>query len=371
MQAEIRKVSGSPRWCVGSLAGAALLLSACGGGSSASPPAQADTVPPTAQSSAPLASATQVAPNAVIGVTFSEPMDAATVTPATFTLSAGGAAVAGSVSASGSSASFTPAAALAGGTLYTATVTTGAKDLAGNALTAAHAWSFTTIAASTARAWSTPVLLETADGQARSPAVAATVETTQTDGVQATAVWVQDDSVYASRFQAGAWGSATLVENESTAATAPRVAMAAMGRTVITWGFGFNGVYTVWGNVFDPIPPAADFSFSPTKARQLSVGGNASAPQVAFDASGYDSFSVWTQYVPDRQPAAYRPAQQAYLFVPCDVIPTCLWTAGDFGWRGTTLLDIVGNEGSEPQIAGFGGGAAVAVWRKYQEGHRS
>src|SRR5207247_11273995 len=42
------------------------------------------------------------------------------------------------------SATFTPAATLAPLTTYTATISTGTRDLAGNALTADVSWSFTT-----------------------------------------------------------------------------------------------------------------------------------------------------------------------------------------------------------------------------------
>jgi len=54
--------------------------------------------------------------------------------------------VAGTVvyTASGSIATFTPTAALAASTLFTATITTGAQDLAGNALAGNYVWTFTT-----------------------------------------------------------------------------------------------------------------------------------------------------------------------------------------------------------------------------------
>src|SRR5207302_63468 len=52
--------------------------------------------------------------------------------------------VAGTVSYAGVTATFTPASALAPLTAYTATVTTGARDLAGNALATDFSWSFTT-----------------------------------------------------------------------------------------------------------------------------------------------------------------------------------------------------------------------------------
>src|SRR5207249_3530266 len=48
------------------------------------------------------------------------------------------------VSYAGVTATFTPASTLAPLTTFTATVTTGAKDLAGNALATGFSWSFTT-----------------------------------------------------------------------------------------------------------------------------------------------------------------------------------------------------------------------------------
>jgi hypothetical protein len=72
-------------------------------------------------------------------------MDATTITTTTFTLAGPGAtAVTGAVSYAGNTATFTPAAALAVSTLYTATITTGAKDPTGAPLAANHIWTFTT-----------------------------------------------------------------------------------------------------------------------------------------------------------------------------------------------------------------------------------
>ena len=66
--------------------------------------------------------------------------------------------MAGTVAYSGTTATFTPNSALVAGTVYTATVTTGAKDAAGNAIAAAKTWSFTTLtAAPAATSWSTQV----------------------------------------------------------------------------------------------------------------------------------------------------------------------------------------------------------------------
>jgi len=103
-----------------------------------------DIILPRLNSTDPLFNATNVSLNKVIVITFSEPMDATTVTNSTFTLMQGTTAVSGTVVYSGTSASFTPSALLVPGNLYTAKISTGAKDLAGNALAANVVWNFTT-----------------------------------------------------------------------------------------------------------------------------------------------------------------------------------------------------------------------------------
>jgi ketosteroid isomerase-like protein len=101
--------------------------------------------PPSVISTVPLAGAINVAENTTVTATFSVPMDATTITTTTFTLAGPGAtAVTGAVSYAGNTATFTPAAALAVSTLYTATITTGAKDPTGAPLAANHIWTFTT-----------------------------------------------------------------------------------------------------------------------------------------------------------------------------------------------------------------------------------
>ncbi len=108
--------------------------------------AVADTTAPTVTSTGAANGATGLPVNRASTAIFSEPMDPATIGATTFTLTTGGAAVAGAVSYIGTTATFTPAAVLAANTAYTSTVTTGAKDLAGNALAANYAWSWTTAA---------------------------------------------------------------------------------------------------------------------------------------------------------------------------------------------------------------------------------
>jgi hypothetical protein len=106
-----------------------------------------DSTAPTVSSTAPIDSAPNVSLSAAANATFSEAMDPSTITPTTFTLTGPGATpVTGKVSydVTDQIATFTPASALTTGTTFTATLTTGAKDLAGNALATDFVWSFTT-----------------------------------------------------------------------------------------------------------------------------------------------------------------------------------------------------------------------------------
>jgi hypothetical protein len=120
---------------------------ASGGTPPPPPPPAGDTTPPAVSSTSPANGAAGVAANASVTATFSEAVDPATVTTATFKLQGGAAVVAGTVSLSGNTATFRPSASLAPGTTYSATVTTGVKDLAGNAMAANRTWTFTTGAA--------------------------------------------------------------------------------------------------------------------------------------------------------------------------------------------------------------------------------
>lgn len=106
-----------------------------------------DATPPTVTATSPTDTATAVAINTAITATFSETMTAASFNAATFTLSQGATPVPGAVTYSGSSATLTPVADLAASTTYTATITSGVKDAAGNFLAGNRVWSFTTASA--------------------------------------------------------------------------------------------------------------------------------------------------------------------------------------------------------------------------------
>jgi hypothetical protein len=98
--------------------------------------------PPAVLSVTPPNGAIGVCPNAVITATFNEAMNPVTINITTFTVTGVTGAV--TLDGTGKIAAFTPSANLALNTTYTATITTGAQDLAGNALAANYVWSFTT-----------------------------------------------------------------------------------------------------------------------------------------------------------------------------------------------------------------------------------
>lgn len=97
---------------------------------------------PFVVATSPPASGIDIPLNAVITAAFSEAMDPATINAATFTVSG----VTGTVTynAPGRTATFAPSALLSTGTVYTATVTTGARSINNVPQAQDHAWSFTT-----------------------------------------------------------------------------------------------------------------------------------------------------------------------------------------------------------------------------------
>jgi outer membrane beta-barrel protein len=104
----------------------------------------ADTIAPTVVFTAPLKGAAAVHINQKASVAFSEEMDPATLTAATFTMKQGATPVEGSVTSTDSTATFTPVRYFDADKTYTATVSTGVKDTAGNAMAANYEWGFTT-----------------------------------------------------------------------------------------------------------------------------------------------------------------------------------------------------------------------------------
>ena len=112
--------------------------------------ASPDTGNPTVTSTIPADGATAVPLDQTVSATFSEVMNYATITTGNFLLTWSGGSVVGTVTYVYDSinnvtqATFVPQTNLLNNTLYTATITTEAQDLAGNPLVADKVWQFTT-----------------------------------------------------------------------------------------------------------------------------------------------------------------------------------------------------------------------------------
>ena len=101
------------------------------------PPVVSYTTPSDGSGGAPIAG--------TIAATFSRSMDPSTISAGSFIVQQGDTAVPGTVTCSGRTATFTPSSPLTADTLFTATITTAARDVSGAALASARVWSFMTL----------------------------------------------------------------------------------------------------------------------------------------------------------------------------------------------------------------------------------
>ena len=102
-----------------------------------------DGVCPVVISTIPINGATDVPLDQIISVTFNEEMNPATINQASFTIQ-GGSAIQGTITYSGTKATFTPSVPLTANTTYTGMVKTSVKDKTGNALQTDYIWTFST-----------------------------------------------------------------------------------------------------------------------------------------------------------------------------------------------------------------------------------
>ena len=213
--------------------------------------AAADTTPPTVTTTVPASGATGVATSSAVSATFSEALNAATVSGTTFSLvPSGGSAVAATVTYSSGSltATLTPSAALATSTTYTATLKSGAsgiKDVAGNALLADKVWTFTTAAAAdtTPPTVTTTVPASGATGVATSSAVSATFS----EALNAATVSGTTFSLVPSGGSAVA-ATVTYSSGSLTATLTPSAALATSTTYTATLKSGASGIKDVAGN---------------------------------------------------------------------------------------------------------------------------
>jgi len=241
---------------------------------------------PFVSSTRPPDGTTDVATDGAITATFNERMDASTINGTTFTVHRGGSDLPGTVTydSGTKTATFTPSGLFALATRHTATITTGVRDLAGNAMSENYAWSF----AFRDGLWGTAALIETDNtGDALYPQVAMDA------GGNAIAVWMEDDGtryhIWANRYMPGAgWGMAALIETNNAGDADPQVAMDASGNAIAVW-YGGPGYISIAANRY-----VAGKGWGTAALIETDNTGGASYPQVAMDASG-NAIAVWQQ----------------------------------------------------------------------------
>ncbi len=334
-----------------------LLVSACGGGNGSGNRPSAtltDAISPAVVSTDPASRSLSIAARTPISVTFSEAMDPNSLTTSTFMVSAGGVPISGTVSVTSNSATFTPSVDLDLNTLYTASITTGVKDRAGNALPAAYNWQFTP----GTRVWST----------ARSMATDAFAPQTGTDSAgNLILVWQQKEgnnySIWANRYDAAArqWGLATLLQTDNTGSGyAPQLAVNASGYAVAVWHHYDGNRYHVLVNHYNAL-----LGQWGTVQALTDNTSDAFNPQVAISANG-NAIVVWRgQDGPFEDPATPITALEYYA--------SSLWakhyTASNNAWDVTaTALELDNDKGhdvSAAQVVMDSNGHGQVVWQQF------
>jgi hypothetical protein len=99
---------------------------------------------PTVISTDPVNNALNVFMNTDVEANFSVPMDPTTISQTTFNIYQGTTLVVGTVNYSGTKVTFTPSTTLDPNTVYTATITTGARNVQGAPLESNYVWTFKT-----------------------------------------------------------------------------------------------------------------------------------------------------------------------------------------------------------------------------------
>ncbi|MES2990201.1 MAG: Ig-like domain-containing protein [Pseudomonadota bacterium] len=237
-----------------------------------SPSGGPDTTPPTVAGVTPAPGATAVSRSTTVTATFNEPMDATTMVAANFELrDAANALVATGFAYNATTrvATLTPSATLAAATVYTATVKTGVKDAAGNAMAADRVWSFTTVAGDTTAPTVTTV---TPSGGATGVSRTTTVTATFSEAMDAATITSSNLQL---RNAANTLVAATVAYDATTRIATLTPSSALAGSTTFTMTVG-TGVRDVAGN---PMAAARVWSFTTVSADTTAPTVTAVNPQ--------------------------------------------------------------------------------------------
>jgi hypothetical protein len=223
-------------------------------------------------------------------VTFDEAVDNASIDSASFRLILAGREVEGTISPGGDNALFVPAAPLSLLARYECRITTGIRDLAGNAMANEYAWSFTTRDGS----WSGAESVDNGTQPSVIPPDGAFPRVALDNGGNAIAVWPQSGGIFkeirANRYEPGTgWGTGRVISsNLSGDAQLPQVAVDPDGNATVVWMQAEGAVQGIWACRYEV------GSGWGAPQRVDSSDARAWNPQVATDSAGR-ALVVWVQ----------------------------------------------------------------------------
>ncbi len=209
--------------------------------------ATADTTAPTVTSTINANGATGVPTNTKVGATFSEPMDAGTITASSFSVkqTIAGTPVTGTLTYAGQDVLFIPSPTLTASTQYTVTVSTAVKDAAGNPMAANYVWSWTTAATpdTTAPTVTSTINANGATGVPTNTKVGATFSEAMTSSTLTSTSFILKQTV------AGTVVNGTLAYSGLSALFTPSAALIGNTQYTVTIKGGSGGAADVAGNV--------------------------------------------------------------------------------------------------------------------------
>ncbi len=225
--------------------GLVLLLASCGGSSSSNPSNPAN--PLEVVSTSPAGNSTNVPSDNSINLAFSAEIDPMTVNQSTVGLTSAGRDISFTVSASGNTVTLNPSAQFCLHSTYTATATTGIKDLDGNRLGSTFSLSFITQDG----AWGGPERIDGSSGTVESPKIVVN------GSGDAVAVWAErvglasNQRIWARRYVHGSgWEPAQRIELDDTSdSSVPQIEVGidADGNAIAVWT-QWSGTTNIWAN---------------------------------------------------------------------------------------------------------------------------
>ena len=184
--------------------------------------------------------------------------------------------------------------------------------------------------------WGTATLIETNNAGSVSDDLQLAYDA---DG-NAIAVWSQSSAsavnIWSNRYTAGVgWGTATLVGLDSAVDFTPQIAIDASGNVLVVW-IHTDTTYHIWANRY-----TAGTGWGTAAAIETNTADGADAPQIVIDANG-NATAVWAQSSVGN-------------------IWANRYTAGT-GWGTAALIETGTGSAYGPRIAIDAGGNVLAVW---------